>query len=134
MAKRRSLIVTEVEWLTATHPEPMLQSLRGKASERKLRLFAAACCRRVWSRLGDDRSRRAIEFAESFADLGDDRAALALGKDIAWVGVSSPASRAAYDCVLDDARDAADWTVNHAAWAVPHSPRRVELQRQTVLL
>src|SRR6516164_7753143 len=39
--------MTESEWLAATDPEPMLAFLRGKASERKLRLFACACCRGV---------------------------------------------------------------------------------------
>jgi len=45
----------------------MLESLRGNASERKLRLFAAACCRRVWLRT-DPRLREAIRTAEEYAD------------------------------------------------------------------
>jgi hypothetical protein len=60
--------VTEAEWLAATDPEPMLKSLRGKVSDRKLRLFAAACCRLLWPTLRDDRSRKAVEAAEGFAD------------------------------------------------------------------
>src|SRR3712207_1024524 len=32
--------VTEAEWLACDDPRPMLEFLRGKASERKLRLFA----------------------------------------------------------------------------------------------
>ena len=35
--------MTEQEWLACTDRRKVLDSLRGKASERKLRLFACAC-------------------------------------------------------------------------------------------
>ena len=48
--------MTEPEWQACTNPVPMLESLRGTASERKLRLFACGCER---------------EYLRFRADLGD---------------------------------------------------------------
>jgi hypothetical protein len=61
--------MSEQEWLTGIEPTPMLDHLRGqKVSDRKLRLFAVACCRRVWNLLVDERSRKAVDVADEYAD------------------------------------------------------------------
>ena len=60
--------MTEAEWLACPEPTPMLSFLRGKASDRKLRLFAAACCRHVWQLLANQQCRKAVEISERYAD------------------------------------------------------------------
>lgn len=59
--------MTEQEWSVCTDPLLMLESVRGKASDRKLRLFAVACCRRIWNVVHSDYHRLA-EMTERCAD------------------------------------------------------------------
>jgi hypothetical protein len=61
--------MTEAEWLACADPTPMLTLLRGKVSDRKLRLFACACWRRFYP-LSEEKKqfRQGIESAERFAE------------------------------------------------------------------
>jgi hypothetical protein len=60
--------MTEREWLRSDKPHAMLLHLRGRGSNRKLRLYACAVCRRFRNLLRDERSWRAVEVAEQYAD------------------------------------------------------------------
>jgi hypothetical protein len=59
--------VTEAEWLACIEPGKLLGFLVGKASDRKLRLFAVACCRRIWD-LMPKGSRKAVQAAKKYAE------------------------------------------------------------------
>lgn len=74
--------MTEADWLSCTCSGPMLEFLRGKISDRKLRLFGAACCRRIWHLIVHPISREAVEIGERFADglASDDERHLKYGE------------------------------------------------------
>ncbi len=60
--------MTEAEWLDCVEPGRMLEFVRGKASDRKFRLFQVACCRRIWHLMPGDYCRDAVLIAERYAD------------------------------------------------------------------
>jgi hypothetical protein len=59
--------MTEAEWLAGTHPYEMIYH-KGCRDDRKRRLLACACARRVLHLAPDERSRLAIETSERYAD------------------------------------------------------------------
>jgi hypothetical protein len=70
--------MTEDEWLNAKSVGPLRDWCEDhrRRARRKQRLFACACCRRLWDHLTDPRSRAAVEAAEAFADGKIDKKAL----------------------------------------------------------
>lgn len=75
--------MTESEWVTGVEPGGMLEFLRNQASDRKLRLFAVACCRRIWHLLVDERSREAVEKLEDHVEGLASSSALAVAAQAA---------------------------------------------------
>jgi hypothetical protein len=59
--------MNEAEWLACNDPQPMLEGLYRRVSNRKLRLFACACCWRI-GHLFDEIGRRAVATAELIAE------------------------------------------------------------------
>jgi hypothetical protein len=60
--------MTEEEWLKCGDPPRMLEFLYRHVSDRKMRLFAVACCRRVWELMPNDDCKQGIVAAELAAD------------------------------------------------------------------
>lgn len=77
--------MTEKEWLASEEPERMLLHLGGAASDRKLRLFMCACCRRVWGEIIQEQCRASVEVAEKYleGEANEDEFARA-ADDVDW--------------------------------------------------
>jgi hypothetical protein len=84
--------VNEAEWLACTDPQKMLEFLKGKATDRKRRLVAVACCWRILALMPKE-CRLAVEVAERCAD------GMATEKDSweAWHAAGSAARNTATD-------------------------------------
>ncbi len=60
--------MNDLAWRSCTRLFEMLPLVAERISDRKRRLFAVACCRRLAHLFGDDRSKRAVDVAERYAD------------------------------------------------------------------
>ncbi len=62
--------MTEVDWFEARAPGRLVFHVENMGSERKLRLFAVACCHPIERLLIDARSRAALATLETYSDGG----------------------------------------------------------------
>ena len=60
--------MTEQEWLACSDPAPMFRLVEEWANDRKLRLFAVACCRSIWHLITYEQARAMVAAAERYAD------------------------------------------------------------------
>jgi hypothetical protein len=110
--------MTEAEWMACDDAQPMLDFLEGKASQRKLRLFASACCRQVWRWVTDEDLQAAVEVAERFADS----AATARQLKTAERKAAAITSDLGLDASV--ATRMSEWAIRDAADAVSHLARK----------
>jgi hypothetical protein len=114
----------ESKWLACNDPDTLLQFVGQRASSRQLRLFACACCRRMWNLLTESAHRHAVETSERYADRQASHAELKAARAAAWearsaVGVlEGPARAAAARGMLWEAsRAAIDVRAAIGSWA-----------------
>jgi hypothetical protein len=116
-------------WEACDKPDWMLWAIDAtgladsKAMQKKLRLFACWCARNTpladgrvtWDLLTDERSRKAVEVAERFANGEATREELAAAGAAAWDAARGAAARAAARAAAGDAALDAAWAAALAA-------------------
>ncbi|MFO0878234.1 MAG: hypothetical protein U0840_12860 [Gemmataceae bacterium] len=74
----------EEAWLRCEEPQRLLEAVKRRASERRLRLLASACIRLVWEKLDREECREALEELERAADGLSTPTDLARASQEAW--------------------------------------------------
>ena len=120
--------MTEQEWLSENDPQRLLKFLKENAGQRKLRLFAVACSRRVFHFLYEVDMKR-VEVAERFADGLCSEADLSIAWDVEekFTGYNIrniPIAWINKDYAEAAAGDTADPNAYEAAWSTSTMARR----------
>src|SRR5262245_30560225 len=119
--------ITRAEWLTCEEPAAMLTFLQGPptfrasellapdsrfvdydhgiASDRKLKLFSVACCRRQWRLISEAHCARLLDFGKQF---GRKRHVATKGTEFNLAGVPLDACQRALDLAEREADEAVD--------------------------
>ena len=147
--------MTEQQWLTCSDPTPMLvflrwtsvSSVRSRTSDRKILLFACACCSEIEEAVTDERSKEALSTARRFADGNATLRELNAARTAAWEAVhalqrspkhadpcaDSAARAAAYAAAYPASRYAVDAALN-AAYAAGIAAVKAVKRNQVSLL
>lgn len=107
-------------WFTfwrRSSPEPIPSEPKARASNRKLRLFACACCGPIGDLLQDSRGRKALQVAERFADGEVDSQKMNAAWDAAESALDSLRANSLPDALLPslDTLRAVSWAARAAA-------------------
>src|SRR5262245_12554128 len=132
----RGCVMTEAEWMACADPQRMLNFLRGKTTDRKLRLFACGCCAMVWDLIAHDRNLRAVELAGRLADRetprGDVAAVRASARDAtAWSALIDSAWSAAARAASSGTSEFARSVVRGKPWGGREERERAWQQART---
>ena len=112
--------MNEAKWLSCSELWTLLDFMKRKAGHRKLRLFACACCRRIW-RLLPEHCQRAVEVTERFADGLASREELRSANDAESIVFRATQPTASYDW-FDAFRAAGNMARAEAGAAFPNAP------------
>jgi hypothetical protein len=122
--------MTEPDWLAATDPQPMLRFLRSRrqGSDRKLRLFAVACCwaPRPW--LTENCCQDAVLTAEKYADGLVGERALARATAAMGPGFRDRHTASLREAVLAETGDRHRAAAASAGWAASWDATRKALR------
>lgn len=102
------------DWQHVSDPRVVLYRVKNHTTKRKLRLLACAACRRVWFMLTDERSRRAVEAAELYAD---DKITFPVTQDITLNALHAATTLTQTKGSGWNAANLAATTLNKDAWA-----------------
>jgi hypothetical protein len=121
----------EQEWLTCRYPSSMLTQRRGwHRSHRKLRLLAAAVCRRIWSLL-PPKCRLAVEVVERRAEGQATKEELQNACPM-YVQRAGPAHNSVVFAAAPSPyyRSWMSQTLSHAAWAIAKDGPKFDAERR----
>jgi len=145
--------MTEADWLQADDPLPLLRWLRarahgwgrtlltwlggGRSRDRRPRLLACACCRRIEPWLVEERLRRAVHVAElraeGLAEAQELSEARVRAAESPWGGAARACACAAWEDAWAAALHAAPAALEAVAWhtsATPDSRAAVARERR----